>query len=116
VEQRLRQKLNRDFEKSVVLNFNKNVDNAYCYTDDFDKLDDTDLANLITAKIELNNTFQTTKSMADETILNDDPEYQTLIDQTQEIIDNYTNYDSNFLQSYKTEFQQTWWVEFTQQT
>lgn len=99
-----------DIEKSVVLHFNKNVDDAYCYTDDFDKIDDTDLANLITAKIELNNTFQTTKSMAESTRLIKNPEYQTLIDQTQEIIDNYTRYDSNYLQSYKTQFQQTWWT------
>jgi molecular chaperone DnaK (HSP70) len=100
----------RDYiENSVTLDFNKSIDQNYCYTDDFDKIDDTELANLITAKIELNNTLQTMKSMGKDTSLDKVPEYTLLIENTKQIIQDYKQYTFDFLENFKTEFLQTWW-------
>lgn len=88
-------------ETSIVINkyikTNEYNHDDYIYKDDYDKIKDSELANKILAKIELNNTYEIFKKQNDTKNLND----------TKEIIDNFLNYSVEQLKNYKIMFEQT---------
>jgi len=89
-------------------NYKTTLDTSYTYEDDFDKLDDIEQSNLITAKIELTNSFELLRRIGNEHLLQNESEYQKLLNDTLYIIENYKMYDANYIHNRKNLFEKTW--------
>lgn len=87
-------KTNNEISVSFTEYSNSEKENLYTYRDETEKIEDMELSNKILAKIELQNTLERLKSsnQSIETII---------INRTEIIILNYTNYTSDFLINYK---------------
>lgn len=96
-------------------NYKTTLDTNYTYEDDFDKLNDIEQSNLITAKIELTNSFELLRRIGEEHLLQnknlgvyDKSEYDKLLNDTLYIIENYKMYDANYINDQKKHFEKKW--------
>ena len=93
-------------------NYKTTLDTNYTYEDDFDKLNDIEQSNLITAKIELTNSFELLRRIGEEHLLQnktyDKSEYEHLLNDTLYIIENYKMYDANYINDQKKHFEKKW--------
>jgi L1 cell adhesion molecule like protein len=89
-------------------NYKTTLDTNYTYEDDFDKLNDIEQSNLITAKIELNNSFELLRRIGDEHLLHNRSEYEDLLNETLYIIENYKMYDAKYINDQKILFEKKW--------
>jgi len=101
---------NNTSETISINNYKKNLDNSYTYDDDFKKLSDIEISNLILAKIELNNTLELlqTISLEKNKSIFENTNYTNLLKDTKNIILNYKNYTSEYLKNYKQYFEEQW--------
>jgi heat shock 70kDa protein 1/2/6/8 len=93
-------------EKTLVItDYLKQLNETYTYSDEFEKIQDSEMSNKILAKIELNNIYQTF-------IRN----YQNfkhirlteLLNTISDIITNFEDYTTEYLIEYKKTFQEQW--------
>ena len=93
-------------------NYKTTLDTNYTYEDDFDKLNDIEQSNLITAKIELTNSFELLRRIGEEHLSEeseyDKLEYDQLLNETLYIIENYKMYDANYINDQKKHFEKKW--------
>jgi len=96
-------------ETSIVINEYIKTDASkhdnYTYSDDYDKIEDSELAHKILAKIELNNVYQILKKQ------NDTGKIELLTD-IEDVILNFKNYTIKQLQDYKTTLQSKFTTKF----
>lgn len=89
-------------------NYKTTLDTKYTYEDDFDKLNDIEQSNLITAKIELTNSFELLRRIGNEHLLQNKSEYDQLLSETLYIIENYKMYDAKYINDQKKVFEKKW--------
>jgi molecular chaperone DnaK (HSP70) len=106
---------NMDIPNEISVTFDNYIkdelNDKYTYSDDIDKINDMELCNLILAKIELSNTVKSRRSITENHVLNDQSknlQYEKLINDAENTIDNYTCYTTEYLTEFKSKFEKTW--------
>lgn len=106
---------NMDTPNEISVTFDNYIkdelNDKYTYSDDIDKINDMELCNLILAKIELSNTVKSRRSITENHALNHQSrnlQYEKLINDAENTIDNYTCYTTEYLTEFKSKFEKTW--------
>lgn len=101
---------NGSLEIISINDYKKCIDTLYTYEDDFNKLSDIEISNLILAKIELNNSLELLQSVSLEnnTSILTNTDYIKLLKDTKNVIENYKKYTSEYLKNYKQYFEEEW--------
>ena len=96
----------------IITDYLKRLDDTYTYSDEFEKIKDSEMSSKILAKIELNNVFQSIsyKYFRQQNDIQLNVKLQQLLDKISDIIDNFENYTTGDLIEYKTKFQEQWHI------
>lgn len=93
-------------EKTLVItDYLKQLNETYTYSDEFEKIQDSEMSNKILAKIELNNVYQT--------FIRNYQNFKNirlteLLNTISDIITNFEDYTTEYLIEYKKTFQEQW--------
>ena len=91
----------------IITDYLKRLDDTYTYSDEFEKIKDSEMSTKILAKIELNNIFQ---SISYKYTIKDNIQLKQLLNEISDIITNFQDYTTEYLVEYKNKFQEQWHI------
>ena len=104
-----KEKSQNDEKMLIITDYLKQLHDTYTYSDEFEKIQDSEMSSKILAKVELNNVFQTF-SYKKHQIYKENIQLQQLLNEISDIIDNFEKYTTKDLIEYKIKFQQRWHI------
>jgi molecular chaperone DnaK (HSP70) len=93
----------------IITNYLKQLDEIYTYSDEFEKIQDSEMSSKILAKVELNNVFQIF-SYKKQQMYKENIKLQQLLNEISDIIRNFEKYTTGDLIEYKNKFQEEWHI------